>query len=282
MYITNNPSIAKIIDKNGVDRAFIDMEYMGKDERQGGMDTVKNHHTLQDIDKVKNVLTKSELLVRVNPLHDGSKDEISEAIDRGADIVMLPMWHTCEDAIRFRDYVNGRAKVMLLLETKSAEKVLDEVLKLDGIDEIHIGLNDLHLDYKLDFMFQLLANGKVDQIAKKLREHNKFFGIGGIAGLNSGMISGKNIIAEHYRLKSKMAILSRSFCNTSIVTDLDKVDEIFNSGIKEIRAFEESLKHQSDEYFIDNEIYLSQKDDVIVNNIRAKKYGNQKVNNNEA
>ena len=272
MFITNVPAIAKIIDKNGVDRTFIDMEYMGKHERQGGMDTVKNHHTLQDIDKVKNVLTKSELLVRVNPLHDGSKEEISEVINRGADIIMLPMWHTCEDAIRFRDYVNGRAKVMLLLETISAENALDDVLNLEGIDEIHIGLNDLHLDYKLDFMFQLLSNGKVDQIAKKLREHNVFFGIGGIAGLDTGLISGKNIIAKHYRLKSKMAILSRSFCNTSVIKDLDKIDEMFNVGIKEIRAYEGSLKSKPDEFFIKNEMYIAQKVDEIVKKIKSKKW----------
>lgn len=275
MYITNDPAIARIIDKNGVDRAFIDMEWMGKDERQGGLDSVKNHHTLQDVDKVKNALSNAELLVRVNPLYYGSKEEISAAIDRGADIIMLPMWRTCEDAERFRDYVNGRAKTMLLLETRGAETALDEVLELDGIDEIHIGLNDLHLDYGQDFMFELLANGKVDQITKKLRGHGKFFGIGGIAGLETGMISGKNIIAEHYRLKSKMAILSRSFCNTSIVTDLDEVDEIFNKGIKEIRAFEESLKTQPDEYFTNNEIYISQKVKEIVNSIKAKKHGNQ-------
>mgnify|MGYP002235666245 CR=1 FL=1 len=34
---------------------------------------------------------------------------------------------------------------MLLLETEEARLCLDDVLKLKGIDEIHIGLNDLHL-----------------------------------------------------------------------------------------------------------------------------------------
>ena len=45
-YITNNKDIAQIAQAAGVDRIFIDMEYIGKDLRQGGMDTVQNHHTI--------------------------------------------------------------------------------------------------------------------------------------------------------------------------------------------------------------------------------------------
>ena len=49
MYITNNPAIAEIAECAGVDRIFIDMEYIGKDERQAGLDTVKSHHTINDV-----------------------------------------------------------------------------------------------------------------------------------------------------------------------------------------------------------------------------------------
>ena len=31
--------------------------------------------------------------------------------------------------------------------------LLDEVLRMGGFDEIHIGLNDLHLSYGMSFMF---------------------------------------------------------------------------------------------------------------------------------
>ena len=49
MYITNNPDVALIAEANGVDRIFVDMEYIGKSDRQGGMDSVQSHHTFQDI-----------------------------------------------------------------------------------------------------------------------------------------------------------------------------------------------------------------------------------------
>ena len=38
MYITKQPEIATIAENAGVDRVFVDMEYIGKSLRQGGMD----------------------------------------------------------------------------------------------------------------------------------------------------------------------------------------------------------------------------------------------------
>ena len=40
-YITNNQSVALACERAGVDRIFVDMEYIGKDKRQKGLDTVK-------------------------------------------------------------------------------------------------------------------------------------------------------------------------------------------------------------------------------------------------
>ena len=68
MYITNKPEIASIADAAGVDRIFIDMEYIGKGERQGGLDTVQSHHTVEDVREVKKVLSNAQLMVRVNPV----------------------------------------------------------------------------------------------------------------------------------------------------------------------------------------------------------------------
>lgn len=35
MYITNRPKIAQIVEEAGVDWIFVDMEFIGKDKRQG-------------------------------------------------------------------------------------------------------------------------------------------------------------------------------------------------------------------------------------------------------
>lgn len=253
MYITNQEEIAKIAEDSGVDWIFIDLEINGKDARQGHLDTVISRHSIEDVKKVKKVLSKSELLVRVNPLYEGSKKEIDKVIKDGADIVMLPFFKTKEEVELFVHYVNGRAKVCLLCETSEAVENIDYILNVRGIDYIHIGLNDLHLSYKMSFMFELLANGAVELLCKKFEDRGIFYGFGGIAQLGQGTLPAENIIAEHYRLGSKMAILSRSFCNTKNSTDIRMVKDIFKFGINEIRDFEDQLMWKEKSFYAENQ-----------------------------
>lgn len=148
MYITNDPTVAKIAADAGVDRIFIDMEVLGKAERQGGMDTVQSYHVPEDIAKVRAAVGGgTEIMARVNPLNPNSQAEIDASVENGADVIMLPMWHTADDLRRLVSMVDGRAKVMPLLETDTAADNLPEALSIPGIDQMHIGLNDLHLCY---------------------------------------------------------------------------------------------------------------------------------------
>lgn len=125
MYITNDPAVANIAADAGVDRIFIDMEVLGKAERQGGMDTVQSHHTPEDIAKVRAAIgDQAEIMARVNPLNPNSQTEIDDAIANGADVIMLPMWRTADDLRQLVHMVNGRAKVMPLLETDTAAECI--------------------------------------------------------------------------------------------------------------------------------------------------------------
>lgn len=253
MYISNNIEVAEIAQKNGVDRIWIDLETKGKEARQAGMNTVKSNHTIGDVRKLRPFINRSELLVRINPWDNESEHEINEVIDAGADIIMLPMWKSVNEVRKFVETVNGRAQTILLLETKEAEKCLDEVLKIDGIHEIHIGLNDLHISYGCNFMFELLANGTVERICKKIAKTNISYGFGGIGKLGGGLLRADNIITEHYRLGSSMVILSRSFCDTSTFTNIQDVENEFKCGIEDIRKFEEKIeKNYSEEDFEKN------------------------------
>ena len=168
MYITDKPEVAQIAETAGVDRIFVDLEHIGKADRQGGMDTVQSRHTLDDVKRISDAITTAELIVRINPIHDAadeyvsSEEEIDIAIKNGADIVMLPYFKTVNEAKRFLSAVNKRAKTMLLFETPEAVQIADEVLLIDGIDSVHIGLNDLSLGYGKKFMFELLTDGTVE------------------------------------------------------------------------------------------------------------------------
>lgn len=256
MYITNNPEIAQIAESAGVDRIFVDMEYIGKSDRQGGMDTVQSHHTFDDIKCISQAINTAQLLVRINPIHEASekycssKEEIDKAIDNGANILMLPYFKTVGEVKQFVKLVDGRVKTMPLVETPEAVKNIDEILNLD-IDEIFIGLNDLSLGYGKKFMFELLADGTVEELCNKFKKKNIPYGFGGIAALGKGMLPAERVITEHYRLGSSCAILSRSFCNTDLIKNIGKIRDTFMSGLKEIRLFEEKVDEHA-KFFRDN------------------------------
>lgn len=264
MYITNNPEVALIAEKVGVDRIFIDLEYIGKNLRQGGMDTVQNRHTISDVKNMRKIITKSKLMVRVNPIHDKTDDyssseyEIDGVINAGAEIIMLPYFKTPDEVRRFVNAVGGRAKTLLLFETPESIANIDEILEIDGIDEVFIGLNDLSLGYGHKFMFALLADGTVEKIIEKFKNKKLPYGFGGIASLGRGMLPSEKVVAEHYRLGSSCVILSRSFCNTSIIDNIDVINMIFKNGIKEIREYEKYCKKQDENFFLENKKTVKQ------------------------
>ena len=277
MYITNRPEVALIAEENGVDRIFVDMEYIGKAERQGNLDTVQNHHTIQDIAVLRHVLTRSELLVRVNPIHEktdaycSSEEEIEAAIRAGADILMLPFFKTVAEVKRFLRIVDGRTRTMLLLETPEAVEALDEILAIPGIDEIHIGINDLSIGYGKRFMFELLTDGTVERLCRKMQLAGMFYGFGGIASLGRGLVPAEMIIREHYRLGSRMAILSRSFCNVDQFSDLNAIEEIFFRGVREIRTLEKECAAHT-RYFTDNRKDLDEAVKAVVSGMPRKEH----------
>lgn len=271
IYITNNPSVALIAEKNGVDRIMVDLETLGKEERQKNLNTVKSHHTVADVATISNLLTKSEMLVRINPWNETSVSEIEAVISAGADRIMLPMWKTVSEVNSFLEAVNGRVRTTLLLETKEAVEIVDDVLENTLIDDIHIGLNDLHLSYGLTFMFELLSNGVVESLCRKFKAKGIPYGFGGIARIGEGMLPAERIIMEHYRLGSTRAILSRSFCNTELIQDIDEIRQTFEINMKELNEYEISLASKTPDDFSENKKALKHAVSDIVAHIKEKK-----------
>lgn len=270
MYITNSPEVATIAENAGVNRIFIDMEYIGKGIRQGGMDTVQCHHTLTDIKNVRKAIKNAQLLVRCNPIHEAteeycsSKEEIDGIVEGGADIIMLPYFKSASEVKTFIELVGKRAKAMLLFETPESRERVDEILALDGIDEVFIGLNDMSLGYGMKFMFQLLADGTVEELCEKFKKKGLPYGFGGLASLEGGMLAGKNVLMEHYRLGSGCVILSRSFCNVNKIPDLAEIKQIFDKGICEIREYEKKCEKSSNEQLESNRIEVINAVDKII------------------
>ncbi|WIV97424.1 aldolase/citrate lyase family protein [Kinneretia aquatilis] len=211
LLITNCPDIAAFAVDHGVDRIFVDLESLGKQERQGHLDTVMSRHSIADVHRLRPVVPHGRLLVRINPMHTDSAAEINAVISAGADILMLPMFRGPAEVRAFTDAVAGRARTCLLAETIGAAETLRDCVRVPGVDEVHIGLNDLHLELGLHFMFEPLANGMVDELAALLREEGVPFGMGGVARVSEGLLPAELLLSEHARLGSSAAILSRTF-----------------------------------------------------------------------
>ena len=273
VYITNNPELAEYAQNSGVDRIMVDLEYIGKKERQGHLDTVISEHTLQDVSRVREVLHKSKLQVRVNPIYPGSEREINEVISHGADIVMLPMFKTRQEVKKFISVVDSRAEVSLLLETPQALVRVDDILQIDGIDEAYIGLNDLHLSMGLDFLFELLSGGIVEYLATKIKKRGIRFGFGGISRLGKGILDSRLVLSEHVRLGSQVVILSRDFHGRA--RSLDELKKLMDleEEIKKIRSYISYLSGLSEKELL----YNSEKISHIVSEYVETKIRQQEV-----
>lgn len=250
MYITNNPKVARIATDAGVDRLFVDMEVLGKAERQGGLNTVQSHHVPADIAVLREAVgPNTEIVARTDPMNPKLGEQVQATLEYGADVIMLPMWKTADDLRRFVDMVAGRAKTMPLLETPDAVDHLSEALRVPGINEIHIGLNDLHLGYHRKFMFELLVDGTVERLCRQIGESGIPYGFGGVGRPGSGTLAAELILGEHVRLGSRSVILSRSFCSISAVKDYGEMQEVFRDGVRDIRSVERECAAWTAEQF---------------------------------
>lgn len=270
MILCDDADSARIAQDAGIDRIFYDLEYIGKSDRQHGRNTVLSSNNVEDLPKLRAVVNKSQLLVRTNPIHAYSQVEIDKAVEYGADILMLPMTIDHHDAEDFVRMVNGRAKVCIMIETASAMARLDNILAVKGVDEIFVGLNDLHISMGLTFMFELLSGGLVEYIADKCKKAGMPFGFGGIARIGEGDLPSDNILGEHVRLGSSSVILSRTFKGVSGV-DANAHQINLADEVKKVRERMEEIADWSNEDYANNVQKVKESTAFVVAKIQSKK-----------
>jgi HpcH/HpaI aldolase/citrate lyase family len=211
LQFTNDPVLARRCDALDGLRLVVDLERLGKAERQAGRNTFISAHTLEDVGRIKSELRRARLMVRVNPLHPGTPAEVDDAIAQGADLLMLPMFTDAATLREFARTVDGRCPLVPLVETAGALDSVHEWVETAGVWEVFVGLNDLHISMGLRFMFEPLALGRLEEIARAARTRGLRFGFGGIARLDEGLLPGRAVLGEHLRLGSQAVILSRTF-----------------------------------------------------------------------
>lgn len=210
---TNDVELARRADDAGINRIGLDLERIGKAQRQRYLKTWISDHQEHELSALRKTLKKSQLFARTNPIHSGSREEIDRLIQYGVDVLMLPMFKTTQQAGKFIDFIAGRAEVSLLVETAAAAARIQEIVKLQGIDEIHIGLNDLYLSLGLASHFELLGSRLMDFLSEVVNEAKIPFGFGGIGRLTDEDLPMPPdlVYAQYPRLKADRALVSRVF-----------------------------------------------------------------------
>jgi hypothetical protein len=210
---TDDPELARRADAAGVDRIGIDLERLGKRERQGGRGTWISGHRLESLDRVAGSLERAQPFARIDPPHDGTAAQVDEVIAHGARVVMLPMVAGPDEAEAFAAAVDGRARVVLLVERPEAVRRIAELAAVDGVEEIHLGLNDLALSLGMSTRWQVLAGDLASDVGAAVRERGRAFGLGGIGppGMDDLPVPSDLVYAELARTGATATLLSRSF-----------------------------------------------------------------------
>ncbi|MEM9428419.1 MAG: aldolase/citrate lyase family protein [Pseudomonadota bacterium] len=234
MMVVSDPDIAAFVASEGLDRLFVDLEVMGKAARQPG-DTWKSALTLADVPPIRAAAPEAEMLVRLNPPHAETGAEVAGALAAGADLLMVPMVREAREVAEVLSVIDGRCGLVPLIETASGLAAIEDIAAL-GPSEVYFGLNDLHLDLGARFMFEPLADGRLDGAAEVLRTARIPFGIGGVARAGDGAVPAELILGEHARLGSQWVILSRGFYGRATTVSEMRVAVDFSAELARLKA----------------------------------------------
>jgi hypothetical protein len=210
---TSDPGLAARADAAGIDRIGLDLERLGKRERQAGLATWISPHTEADLPALAGALSTASLFARTEPLHDGTAAQVDRLVAAGVRVLMLPMFRGADEVARFVEIVGGRARVVLLLETAEAAREIDAIVSVRGVDEVHLGLNDLTLALGLANRFELLAHDVAAEVAVAVTAAGLRFGAGGIGRVaDTGLpIPPDLVYAQLGRLGATATLISRAF-----------------------------------------------------------------------
>ncbi len=213
---TDDPGLAARADAAGVDRIGLDLERLGKRKRQRGLGTWISDHSVESLAAVGEALTHARLFARIDPLHEGTSDQVEVLLARGTQVLMLPMFECAREVATLIDLVAGRATVVPLLETRAAAAGIDELTRVDGLQEVHIGINDLALSLGVRNRFEVLASEIVERVCETVRGAGFRLGIGAIGRLDDDRlpVPADLVYSRYACLGAQAALVARSFAPT--------------------------------------------------------------------
>jgi hypothetical protein len=226
---TDSAELAAAANAAGIDRVGVDLERIGKRERQRGRGTWISPHRHESLAGLRAALTHAELFARVDPLNPASARQVEELLDHGVEVLMLPMFSHAEEVARFLDIIAGRARTVLLVETRAACEQIEEILALAGdAEEIHLGINDLALSLGSPSRFDVLLSAEVGRVTACTRERGVRLGIGGVGRLHDVRqpIAPDLLYAEYVRLGASASLISRAFLTRTPLDPVALADDV--------------------------------------------------------
>lgn len=206
LFSTGTSFIRRVVAA-GVDGIIVDWESRGKEERQRHADTEINRDTPDDLRRVRGC-TDVPVICRINGCGPTTEAEIEQAIDGGADEILLPMVRTVAEVEGVIRRVRGRCAVGILIETVEATALAEELSRLP-LSRVYVGLNDLAIERKSPNIFSAVADGTVERLREFFRVP---FGFGGLTLPDRGSpVACRLLIGEMARLDCGFSFLRRSF-----------------------------------------------------------------------
>lgn len=210
---TDDPGLALQAQAAGVDRIGPDLERLGKRARQPCGGYWLSTHRRDRVPALRTVLRDAQLFVRTDPLHPGWEQALEDLLEDGVEVVMLPVFRTVGDVARALRAIDGRARLVPLIETAEALADAERIAALPGLAEVHFGLNDLGLALGVRNRFAVLLDPRMEQACRVLAARGIRIGIGGIAraGDTRLPIPADLLYAQYARLGATAALVARSF-----------------------------------------------------------------------
>lgn len=106
------------------------------------------------------------LIVRINPLHEGGKDEIALLNDFFPDAIRLPKVQNAQEVQKARELIDSSISLHASCETKNALHNIKDLIQA-GSEVLYLGILDLLADLSLPQNILHLGNPTIDYILAK-------------------------------------------------------------------------------------------------------------------
>lgn len=224
--------------KAGAAAVVVDLENVGKSDRQVGANTQINDQSIDDVKRVR-ALTGGHLICRTNGRGPDTPQEIEQVLAAGADELLLPMVRSCADVEEVLKLVKNRCSLGVMLETRESLKIARDLSQLP-VQRVYVGLNDLALELGNPSIFDAVVDGTVDRLRELFTVP---FGFGGLTLPELGNpIPCRLLMGEMARLNCQFSVLRRSFLDdvsgadmgAAVTRVLSAMQEQFERGAAEV------------------------------------------------